>query len=134
MPALTIYYDGLCPLCRAEIEHLEKLDTAGKLQLEDINRPDFTSRFPHIDPVAADRILHAEAADGQLIYGLDVTCLAWKLVGKGHWFAFLRWPVIRPVADLCYRFFARHRHRISGWFGRPRACDERCDVSSRKRR
>lgn len=133
MPDLTIYYDAQCPLCLMEIRHLEKLDSAGRLCLVDINAADFRTRFPHIDPVAADRVLHGETSDGRLILGLDVTCLAWKLVGKGHWFAFLRWPVISPVADTGYRFFAKHRHRISSWFGRRQICDERCNDSSRKK-
>jgi len=126
MSALRIFYDGQCPLCRMEIDHLKKLDSSGQLELQDITVSDFSARFPHIDTQAADRVLHGELADGSMIYGLDVTCTAWQLVGKGHWFAFLRWPLIRPLADLGYRFFARHRHRISGWFGRTNSCDERC--------
>jgi len=126
-PELRIYFDGLCPLCMAEIRHMRRLDLRGALDLQDINALDFQTRFPHIDKGAADRVLHGELPDGSLILGLDVTCLAWKLVGKGHWFSFLRWPLIRPVADCAYRFFARHRHRISGWFGRAPACeDDRC--------
>jgi predicted DCC family thiol-disulfide oxidoreductase YuxK len=96
--------------------------------LQDINASDFSEKFPHIDPVQADRILHGELPDGRIILGLDVTCLAWKLVGKGHWFAFMRWPVIGPIADQVYLFFARHRHLISSWFGQRGSvvCDERC--------
>ena len=124
---LRIYFDGLCPLCLAEIRHLRRLDLQGQLDLQDINSPDFEARFPHINKIEADRVLHGELRDGTLVKGLDVTCLAWRLVGKGHWFAFLRWPLIRPFADLAYRFFARHRHRISAWFGRAPVCeDERC--------
>ena len=126
-PVLRLYYDGLCPLCVSEIRQLRRLDLQGRLALEDINSPDFQTWFPHIDPIAADRVLHGELSDGTLITGLDVTCLAWQLVGKGHWFAFLRWPLIRPIADAVYRLFARHRHRISGWFGRAPVCeDDRC--------
>lgn len=128
-PALRVYFDGLCPLCLSEIRHLRRLDLQGNLDLQDINAADFRTRFPHIDPVDADRELHGELPDGTLIKGLDVTCLAWKLVGKGHWFSFLRWPFIRPVADSGYRFFARHRHQISAWFGRAPACDDkRCGM------
>lgn len=124
---LRLYFDGLCPLCMAEIRHLRRLDLCGALDLQDINAADFETRFPHIDRRAADRVLHGELRDGTLIKGLDATCLAWKLVGKGRWFSFLRWPVIRPIADGGYRFFARHRYRISGWFGRPVVCEEdRC--------
>ncbi len=124
---LRIYYDGLCPLCLREMQHLQRLDRTQQLDLQDINAADFAERFPNIDPLHADRILHGELADGRLLYGLDVTVLAWRLVGRGRWVSFLRWPLIRPVADRVYLFFARHRHRISGWFGRPSTCvDGRC--------
>ena len=124
---LRIYYDGLCPLCLREMQHLQRIDHAQRLDLQDINAADFTERFPHIDPVQADRILHGELSDGRLLYGLDVTVLAWRLVGRGRWVSFLRWPLVRPVADRVYLFFARHRHRISGRFGRPSSCvDDRC--------
>ncbi len=124
---LRIYYDGLCPLCLREMQHLQRLDRAQRLDLQDINAADFVDRFPHIDRLQADRILHGELADGRLLYGLDVTVMAWRLVGRGRWVDFLRWPLVRPVADRVYLFFARHRHRISGWFGRPSTCiDDRC--------
>lgn len=123
---VRLFYDGLCPLCRMEIEHLRKLNTAGNLELQDINAQDFSERFPHIDPQAANAMLHAEYADGTMVYGVDATCAAWHAVGKGHWFAFLRWPLIKPVADFFYRIFARHRHRISAWVTRQPRCDDRC--------
>jgi len=126
MTELRIFYDGLCPLCTLEINHLRRLDQAGRLDLQDIHQPDFEQRFPHIDKAAADQLLHGELPGGELIFGLDTTCLAWQIVGKGHWFAFLRWPVIKPLADLGYRIFARYRHPISRLLGRPPLCDERC--------
>lgn len=134
MPALRIYFDGLCPLCVREMNKIKQLDTQQQLDLQDINQPDFSARFPHIDLTEADRILHGELPDGRIILGLDVTCLAWKLVGKGHWFAFMRWPLIGPLADRVYLLFARHRHRISSWFGQRGSlafdnssyCDKRC--------
>ena len=126
--ALRIYFDGHCPLCAREMNQLRQLDSAKKLDLQDIHAGDFSQRFPHINPLEADRILHGETADGRLLLGLDVTCMAWQLVGRGHWFMWMRWPLIKPVADRAYLLFARHRHRISRWFGRDdtAACDERC--------
>jgi predicted DCC family thiol-disulfide oxidoreductase YuxK len=128
MSALRVYYDGLCPLCVREMNKIKELDSNNQLDLQDINATDFSERFPHIDPVKADRILHGELPDGRVILGLDVTCLAWKIVGKGHWFGFMRWPLIGPVADQMYLLFARHRHRISSWFGERGSivCDDRC--------
>lgn len=129
---LTIFYDGYCPLCTAEMDTLRSLDTHKKLQLEDIHASSFQERFPHIDPVAADKLLHGQLENGQIIKGLDVTCLAWKLVGKHKWMQTLRWPVIRVFADWGYHFFARYRHQISSFVtGKPRCepCQKNhCDL------
>ncbi|TYL46957.1 thiol-disulfide oxidoreductase DCC family protein [Marinomonas sp. IMCC 4694] len=129
---LTLFYDGLCPLCVAEMNMLRSLDSLQKLRLEDIHADDFTDKYPHIDPVEADKVLHGQLANGQIITGLDVTCLAWKLVGKHKWMQVLRWPLIRFFADKTYLFFARYRHQISSFVsGRPR-CEpckkDQCDL------
>lgn len=111
---LKIFYDGLCPLCSLEINQLKTCDSNNQLSFEDIHAPDFVQRYPYIDQARANRILHGQVSDGGLIYGLDVTCMAWKTVGKHRWLSILRWPVIRWFADLAYMFFARHRSFISG--------------------
>ena len=121
--ALTIFYDGRCPLCAAEMKQLRQLDHAGKLRLEDINRPDFKQRFPHIDPVAADRVLHGQWTNGTLIYGLDVTQQAWALVGRHQWLKLLRLPLVRWFADFGYLFFARYRRQISRLLTGSSRCD-----------
>ncbi|MGJ8647521.1 MAG: thiol-disulfide oxidoreductase DCC family protein [Marinomonas colpomeniae] len=121
---LTIFYDGYCPLCAAEMKQLQSLDVNKKLTLEDIHASDFSDRFPHIDPIEADKRLHGQLENGQIITGLDVTCLSWKLVGKHKWMQVLRWPVIRIFADLGYRFFARYRHQLSSFIsGKSRGKD-----------
>lgn len=111
--SLRVYYDGQCPLCKAEIDQLKSLNVDARLEFADLNDKDFTSEYPHIDPQQAQRILHGETADGTILTGLDVTCMAWRSVGKHRWLAILRWPVIRHIADMSYLFFARHRQKIS---------------------
>ena len=113
MTKLTIFYDSSCPLCGAEINQLKAYDRDDQLLFEDINAMDFTERYPCIDKIEANKLLHGQLNNGEIIYGLDVTCLAWKTVGKYPWLVILRWPVIRWFADLAYRFFARYRNIIS---------------------
>lgn len=110
---LIVFYDGGCPLCQHEMIQLRRRDPAQRIQIEDILADDFPQRFPHIDPVQADRILHGQLPNGELIYGLDVTHKAWSLVGRGWMTAPLRWPLVRWVADKVYLWFARHRNTIS---------------------
>jgi predicted DCC family thiol-disulfide oxidoreductase YuxK len=110
---LTIFYDSYCPLCSAEINQLKAYDSDNQLSFEDIHAVDFVQRYPYVDKLKANKLLHGQLNNGGMIYGLDVTCMAWKTVGKHRWLSILRWPVIRWFADLAYLFFARHRNRIS---------------------
>ena len=32
----TIFYDGACPLCLAEVNHYKKIDTGGALSMQDV--------------------------------------------------------------------------------------------------
>ncbi len=131
---LTIFYDGQCPLCVREMNHLRRADRQGCLRLVDIQQPGFAEDFPHIDPYAARTVLHADARDGTQLLGLDVTYRAWSLVGKGFWIAPLRWPVIRWFADKAYLWFARNRYKVSGWFTGQERCEscgpDACGINS----
>ena len=122
MKKLIVFFDSYCPLCVAEMNQLAQLDSKNLLQLEDIHKPDFAVRFPSIDPVAADRVLHAMDEDGAMLYGLGVTHRVWQSVGKKPWIAALRWPVIRLFADFGYRVFARNRYSISWLLTGKRRC------------
>jgi len=110
---LTIFYDGFCPLCSAEINQLKAFDSENQLAFQDIQAVDFLQRYPYIDKLEVNRVLHGQLSNGEMIYGLDVTCLAWKTVGRHRWLSILRWPVIRWFSDHVYTYFARHRNRIS---------------------
>jgi predicted DCC family thiol-disulfide oxidoreductase YuxK len=127
---LTIFYDGGCPLCMAEMRQLQASDRAGSIVFANLQDADFMARFPHIDPVEADRILHGQLESGEVLRGLDVTCLAWSLVGKHQWLSALRWPVLRQLSDMVYRLFARYRHGISRLLtGKPRCAS--CNLAGR---
>ena len=113
MTELVIFYDGFCPLCVREMGHLRRIDKDNKLQLVDIQQPDFEQRYPHINRAEASSILLSQCPDGRLLRGLDSTHRAWSVVGKGWRTAWLRWPIIRWFADRAYLYFARNRYRIS---------------------
>ncbi|MFD2178467.1 thiol-disulfide oxidoreductase DCC family protein [Veronia pacifica] len=133
--ALTIFYDGSCPLCVAEMNQLRQLNSNNAIVFEDILADDFDSRYPDIDSVKAKQILHARLDTGEILLGLDATVKAWAMVNKKAWLRVLRWPVIRIVADACYLFFARHRYRIS-WLltgkSRCQPCESgQCEIKSK---
>ncbi|MDN3552882.1 DUF393 domain-containing protein [Halomonas almeriensis] len=120
---LTLFYDGSCPLCQAEVQHLAKCNTQGRLALVDISAADFAERYPALDAETLDRRLHARDADGQWLTGLDATHAIWSRVGKRHWVRPLEWRWLRWCADPLYNIFARHRHRVTRLLFRRRASD-----------
>jgi predicted DCC family thiol-disulfide oxidoreductase YuxK len=124
MVKLTIFYDSRCPLCVKEMRALQARDKDRLIALEDIWQADFVERFPTIDPTDAKRVLHAVDERQRVLTGLDVTAAAWALVGV-QYYRCLRWPLIRPIADRAYRFFARHRYTISRLLtGQARLCED----------
>ena len=131
MVELRIFYDGGCPLCLAEMKHLLSLDINQSIDLVDINQQGFEEKYPEINKRKADAILHGQLANGSIIVGLDVTHKAWTLVGKGHWTAILRWPVIRFFTDLAYLIFAKYRHPLTRIITGKSRC-ESCSLERKK--
>ncbi|TMM43958.1 thiol-disulfide oxidoreductase DCC family protein [Colwellia ponticola] len=114
---LTIFYDGNCPLCLAEMNHLKKHDKAFLINLVDIHQQNFTTLYPTINVDDAMKILHGLYND-QLLLGLEVTHRAWTLVGKGFWVAPLNWPVVKTLSHWVYLVMAKYRHQISAFFAK----------------
>jgi predicted DCC family thiol-disulfide oxidoreductase YuxK len=110
---MIIFYDGNCALCSTEMKQLKQADVENKIVLEDLNVADFSARYPEIDVAKAMTYLHAQKPSGEIIYGLDVTYQAWRIVGKHRWLKLIRLPLIRILADYGYFLFAKYRYPIS---------------------
>lgn len=116
MIELTVFYDAECPLCVSEINYLQANNHSNKVAFVDLNDEAFHHQYPQINPIRAQQVIHGQLPWGQIITGLDVTCMAWRLVGKGKFISILRWPIISFFADIGYRFFAANRHLISRYY------------------
>lgn len=122
----TIFYDGKCPLCVAEMVKLDRLNHRGQLQFVNIHELNDYPQYQSISFKQANRILHGITDDGEVLLGLDVTYQAWKSVGKGHWVAPLKWKWLRRLADPLYLYFARNRYDISKRLTGQDRCEEQC--------
>jgi predicted DCC family thiol-disulfide oxidoreductase YuxK len=108
----TLYYDGQCPLCTAEMDRLRQLADPS-LALVDIHGLDDTAGLP--DRAALLERLHLRRADNVLLSGLDANVTAWQHTRFGFLWAWLRWPLLRPLADAIYNRWAAWRyHRLYG--------------------
>ncbi|WP_372588645.1 thiol-disulfide oxidoreductase DCC family protein [Pseudoalteromonas xiamenensis] len=128
---MVIFFDGNCPLCVREMNALLEHDSNKSLTLIDLHDAYALSAFPGIDKAKAMSILHGVDNQGRLLLGLDVSVMAWSLVGKHSWLRILRWPVVRFIADIAYLMFAKHRMKLSSIFLKPSCTNRQCDRSSK---
>ena len=104
----TLYYDGACPLCSAEMNRLRTLQD-GSLSLVDIHGA------PDADRPASKQVLlenlHYVTRSGEVLTGIDANVAAWQHTRLGILWRWLRWPLVRPVADYLYTIWARRRYQ-----------------------
>lgn len=114
---LTLFYDGACPLCQAEILFLSGRNQAGLLNFVDINSKAYDPLKVGVSCEEALAAMYGLYADGTLIHGVtvfpeayrraDLPTLAWIFSRKS----------MQPVLKIGYRFFAKNRHAISRVLG-----------------
>ena len=109
---LTLYYDGACPMCRAEMHNLMLRNTGALLEFVDISAPGFKGQPPGVTPQDLMALLHARRADGAVIQGVEVFRLAYAAAGLGWVSDFISLPVIGAAAERLYPWIARYRQRI----------------------
>ncbi len=115
--ALTLFFDGTCPFCHAEMQRLARWNHAGHLAFVDIAEPGFDAAPLGVSLADLNRELHGQRADGTLLVGIDSILAAYTLAGKGWLVLPLRLHWLRPAWHSLYRAFARRRHAFSRWLG-----------------
>ncbi len=132
----TLFFDGDCPFCVREASWLRGRDRHGRLRFVDIAGRDFdpASAVPGRPLTLEDfsARIHGLHPDGRLETGVGVFREAYRRVGLGWLLAPTAWPLVRPLADAGYRWFARNRVRLGGWFGRTCGPDGSCRIPAGK--
>jgi predicted DCC family thiol-disulfide oxidoreductase YuxK len=102
---LTVYYNGACPICGAEIDHYQKLAAASDAPLAwvDISREPSALVAHGIDGEGAKRRLYATGADGRLTGGVEAFAQLWERLPRYRWLGRLaRLRLVRPLAEALY--------------------------------
>ena len=82
--ALTILYDGDCPLCRREIAAMLRMDKGrGRLAGVNIAAADFDAAAYGLTREQAMGAIHAVGEDGSVVRGMEVFRKAYAAVGLG---------------------------------------------------
>lgn len=116
----TIYYDGSCPLCTAEIRHYASRRGAENLCFVDVSRPD-AHLGPDLSPTQAMRRFHVRRADGELVSGARAFFTIWRaLPGWRRAARIADIPGVTAATELAYRIFLPIRpwlSKLAGLFG-----------------
>ena len=113
-PACEIYYDGACPLCRAEMDFYRRIGTRARfhdLAADEevpagVCRADALARF------------HVTDSEGQVRSGARAFVEVWK-ASPGAWRILGHIAAVPPfvwIAEVLYRLFLRVRPRLQRFY------------------
>ncbi len=116
-PELTLYFDGSCPLCLAEVIFLQSRNVQGQLAFVDVTQTGFQATDHHISCEAAMAQIHGRTAQGHVLVGVPVFAMAYKLAKLPVLAWILSRPWLTPILQPAYVWFAKHRQTISRLIG-----------------
>jgi predicted DCC family thiol-disulfide oxidoreductase YuxK len=116
-PKSTVFFDGSCPLCKAEIGYYRRTDQAGALCFIDISEPG--SAPPEgITLQRAMKRFHVRASDGRVLSGAAAFVAVWARLPRWRWAArTASLPGVLIALELGYRIFLPVRPILSRLFG-----------------
>jgi len=114
---LTLFYDGACPLCQAEIVFLSGRNQSNLLGFVDINSAQFDPQKVGVSCEDALAAMYGQFASGKLIQGVAVFPEAYRRANLPRMAWFFSIKLLQPFLKLAYLFFARNRHAISSLLG-----------------
>ena len=118
LPKSTVFFDGSCPLCRAEIGYYRREDQCRALCFIDISE---TGGIPPegITQARAMKRFHVRASDGRILSGAAAFVEVWTRLPRWRWAARLAGlPGVPPLLEVGYRLFLPIRPYLSKAFGK----------------
>lgn len=118
----TVIYDGDCKVCGRTVKVLSKWDRNNELEIVPSQAPGVRERFPWISQQAyVDSVQVIRASDGKTWQAAAAIEELVSVLPKGRLISWLfRIPLVRPLVDRFYRWFARNRYRLG--------CGDHCAV------
>ena len=117
LPALTVLYDGACPLCRREIavyQGLQPIKAGQTLAFADVSRADCQL------PAGGERSyylarFHVQLANGRVLSGAAAFVALWATLPGWRYLAMLAsLPGATPALEVVYKLFLRIRPQMQG--------------------
>ena len=123
---LTLLFDGACPLCQREVNFLRDRDKLNNICFVDIDSPNYQQKnFADISYQEAMGRIHAITSSGRILKDVSVFREAYRLVGLGWIYAPTTWPLLSPLIDHIYKFWASWRLPLTRRGSLEKICKEK---------
>jgi predicted DCC family thiol-disulfide oxidoreductase YuxK len=118
----TVIYDGHCKVCGRMVRVLAKWDRDRKLEIIPSQTPGVRERFPWIPARAyVESMQVVRTRDGKTWQAAAALEELLTVLPRGKLISWtFKIPLVRPLVDRFYRWFARNRYRLG--------CGEHCAV------
>ena len=117
-PALTVLYDGACPLCRREIGIYRNLQSDTPVCFADVS----DAAVPLPARATRQQLLarfHVQRHDGELLSGAQAFLALWSVLPGWRWLALAgRLPGAVWLMERAYRLFLCGRPALQRWASR----------------
>jgi predicted DCC family thiol-disulfide oxidoreductase YuxK len=109
----TVYFDGSCPLCQAEVGYYRRKDGDDALCYVDVSK-EGAATPEGMTPQRAMERFHVRLSDGRLVSGAAAFVEVWRRVPGWRWAArAASLPGAMAVLELGYRLFLPVRPLLS---------------------
>lgn len=111
MASMTVYFDGLCPVCRREVALYRRLVRADRVAWRDLAGDPHALAGESFDTATALELLHVRDREGRLHIGLPAHLVMWDELPVLKWLAALlrRYPRLRRAFERRYLAFTARR-------------------------
>ena len=107
---LSVYFDGGCPVCRAEISSYQGSPGGDGICWLDVTKVSADELGPGLVPEAAIARFHVRRPDGELVSGAAAFVEVWKQLPKWRWLATMaQFPGAIRLMEYAYRLFLEIR-------------------------
>ncbi|MES2932061.1 MAG: DUF393 domain-containing protein [Pseudomonadota bacterium] len=110
-PAVTVFYDGLCPICSREVRLYKKLNTGVRLDWSDLRHNQEVLKTEGFSYQSAMELLHVKDQFGQLHIGIEAHLCMWSQLRYFRYLAAVlkAMPRLTRVLEKFYIVFTRYR-------------------------
>lgn len=112
--ALTVMFDGACPLCRREIALYRSLTPLQTVQWLDVSEDQ--AGISAADQARYQARFHVRQKDGQMLTGAAAFVALWLTMPGWRWLGRVgRLPGMTPLLEMLYRSFLHGRPHLQRW-------------------